>query len=90
MLNSKETLKKLHKKFPQMSLDELFDALDCYVEEYNFFTKPYYWNGTYIDGDFRPKTTQTSTNPLFKSYDGNINTIAEHGDSKLTAGHELR
>ena len=86
MLNSKETLKKLHKKFPQMSLDELFDALDCYVEEYNFFTKPY-WNGTYTDGDFRIKNTQSSTNPLFKSYDGNISTIAETGSIQLTASH---
>lgn len=41
MLNSKETLKKLHKRFPQLSLDDLFDILDCYVEEYNFFSKPY-------------------------------------------------
>lgn len=87
MLNSKETLKKLHKKFPQLSLDDLFDILDCYVEECNFFTKPYW---TYTDGDFRIKDTQTSTNPLFKSYDGNISTIAERRDVHLTAGHELR
>ena len=33
MMNVKETLKKLHKKFPMMGLDELFDVLDCYVEE---------------------------------------------------------
>lgn len=32
-MNSKETLKKLHKRFPQLSLDELFDILDCYVEQ---------------------------------------------------------
>ena len=32
-MNVKETLKKLHKKFPLMSLDELFEILDCYVEE---------------------------------------------------------
>lgn len=89
MLNSKETLKKLHNRFPQLSLDELFDALDCYVEEYNFFTKPY-WNGTFTDTDFRIKDIQTSTNPLFKVHDGNISTIAESGNSKLTAGHELR
>ena len=86
MLNSKETLKKLHKRFPQLSLDELFDALDCYVEEYNFFTKPYW--GTYTD--FRIKDTQTSTKPLFTTYDGNISTTAESGSVQLTAGHELR
>lgn len=33
MINTKETLKKLHKKFPLMTLDELFEILDCYVEE---------------------------------------------------------
>lgn len=86
MLNSKETLKKLHKKFPQLSLDDLFDVLDCYVEEYNFFTKPYW----YETDTYRIKNAQTSTNPLFKSYDGNINTIADPRDVQLTAGYELR
>ena len=33
MMNVKETLKKLHKKFPLMSLDELFEILDCYTNE---------------------------------------------------------
>ena len=32
-MNVKETLKRLHKKFPMMGLDELFDVLDCYVEQ---------------------------------------------------------
>lgn len=36
MMNVKETLKRLHKKFPMMGLDELFDVLDCYVEEVDF------------------------------------------------------
>ena len=81
MLNSKETLKKLHKRFPQLSLDELFDALDCYVEEYTF------WTGTYTDTTFRPRNAQTSTNPLFKPYDGNISTIAEPSGIQLAASH---
>ena len=33
MLNVKETLKRLHKRLPTLSLDELFELLDCYVEE---------------------------------------------------------
>lgn len=33
MVNVKDTLKKLHKKFPLMTLDELFEILDCFVEE---------------------------------------------------------
>ena len=36
MMNVKETLKRLHKKFPMMGLDELFDVLDCYIEEVDF------------------------------------------------------
>ena len=34
MLNVKETLKRLHKRLPTLSLDELFELLDCYVEEF--------------------------------------------------------
>lgn len=32
MMNVKETLKRLHKRLPTLSLDELFELLDCYVE----------------------------------------------------------
>ena len=34
MMNVKETLKRLHEKYPTLSLDELFDILDCYVDCY--------------------------------------------------------
>lgn len=30
-MNVKQTLRNLHKKFPMMNLDELFEILDCYV-----------------------------------------------------------
>lgn len=43
MINTKQTLKNLHKKFPMMSLDELFEVLDCYVEE------SYFSPGTWSD-----------------------------------------
>ena len=33
MIDVKRTLKVLHKKFPLMSLDELFTIIDCYVED---------------------------------------------------------
>lgn len=39
MLNVKQTLKNLHKKLPTLSLDDLFEVLDCYVEEYTINTK---------------------------------------------------
>lgn len=29
----RQTLKNLHKRFPMMSLDELFDILDCFVDD---------------------------------------------------------
>ena len=32
MMTVKETLKRLHKRLPTLSLDELFELLDCYVE----------------------------------------------------------
>lgn len=88
MMNSKETLKKLHKRFPQLSLDELFDALDCYVEEYNFFTKPYWTNntGVFQDTDLRIKSTE----PNLKYYGGDISTTAESGNCQLTADHSIR
>lgn len=44
MINTKETLKKLHSKFPLLSLDELFTILDCYVEEHCLWTKDITWS----------------------------------------------
>lgn len=42
MMDVKETLKRLHKKFPNKSLDELFDILDCYVETPIYSTKDFW------------------------------------------------
>lgn len=39
-MNTKETLRKLHQKFPNLSLDDLFAILDCYTEDIK-----YDWNG---------------------------------------------
>ena len=57
MLNSKETLKNLHKKLPQLNLDELFDILDCYVEECSWFNNQYWTTnlGVLRDSDLRIK-----------------------------------
>ena len=50
MLNSKETLKKLHQALPNLTLDELFMILDCYTEEYTYtlknFDLPIVWYET--------------------------------------------
>lgn len=44
MINTKETLKRLHSKFPLLSLDDLFEILDCYVEENCLWTKDITWS----------------------------------------------
>jgi len=44
MINTKETLKKLHSRFPLMSLDDLFAILDCYVEDHCLWTKDITWS----------------------------------------------
>lgn len=80
-MNSKETLKKLHNRFPQLSLDELFDILDCYVEEYNFFAKPY------TDNDIRIRNVQIPHKPLNHFYAGSTNTTTENSNIQLTASH---
>ena len=66
MMNVKATLKKLHKKFPMMSLDELFEILDCFVEDsltlstgQNISTTP--WNGSKIWYDNKIQTFQNTT-----------------------------
>ena len=86
-MNSKETLKKLHKRFPLMTLDELFDILDCYVENSLFNYKPETW---YLS----PCNTTTSTtkpeNCLITKInytDGAVSNINTTGNIQLTAGH---
>ena len=39
-MNVKETLKRLHKRLPTLSLDELFELLDCYVEQSSLTSFP--------------------------------------------------
>lgn len=56
MINTKETLKKLHSKFPLLSLDELFTILDCYVEEKNCWTKDIIWSS-----EPKPSTIATTS-----------------------------
>lgn len=57
MIDTKEILKKLHKKFPTLSLDDLFTILDCYIEQYNLS-----WNGN------STSITATYNDQLSKSY----------------------
>ena len=81
MLNVKATLKQLHKKLPTLSLDELFEILDCYIEDYTVNIKdwdPKVWYSKSPD----PLTTNITcaTNGKVKYYDGG-------GSIQLTAEH---
>ena len=44
-MNIRKTLENLHKKFPNLTLDDLFAIIDCYVEDCNWglTPKPYEW-----------------------------------------------
>lgn len=79
MINTKETLKKLHKKFPLMTLDELFEILDCYVEESlikwnpgTITTRPWTGDNVWYNND-----SITTTNPAtkFTTVAGNISAV---------------
>lgn len=72
-------MKKLHKKFPLLTLDELFDILDCYVEDY----KDFFWTNT---SNPIYNTSVTSHNKPLKTY-GELTTVTSTGDFQLTAGH---
>ena len=61
-MNVKETLKRLHKKFPMMGLDELFDVLDCYVEGVDFSRTISTWEPAKIWYS-TDKTTSVSETP---------------------------
>lgn len=61
-MNLKATLKNLHKKFPTMTLDELFDIVDCYTEEINI-SSPYISQSPYIKDTFTKDWTVTCTYP---------------------------
>ena len=82
MINVRETLKKLHKRLPTLSLDELFELLDCYVEQSTLSTFPTWeppskiWYST-------DKTTSVSETPKIncitsKNVDSAIYTIANN------------
>ena len=90
MMNVKETLKRLHKRLPTLSLDELFELLDCYVE-YDNITSDWL---NYKKPPFEPikvwystdKTTGVNETPEMncsKNTDPGIYTIANCTDGKI-------
>lgn len=90
-MNTKETLKRLHKKFPMMGLDELFEILDCYVEEYKI-AEPKIWTSTYplkTNGvEFnKNQITCSLSNNIERKYDGDTTTTAEPSFVQFTTSH---
>lgn len=85
-MNTKETLKRLHKKFPMMGLDELFEVLDCYVEEYKI-TEPKLWYSTTDPIKTNGVNTISCSTNTKTYYDGNTITTAEPSSVQFTASH---
>lgn len=84
MLNVKQTLKNLHKRLPTLSLDELFELLDCYVEQSATFpnwepsTKIWYSTDKTNGVGETAKVTCITNNT-----DPGIYTIANYADGKI-------
>lgn len=98
MLNSKETLKKLHQALPNLTLDELFTILDCYTEEYVYTSKEYelpkIWYNTTTGVEKTPCITSEVKNAIDGPYiakyggtNGNISISARKPDFQLTGHH---
>lgn len=76
MINTKETLKKLHAKFPLLTLDELFDILDCYVENSNIT-----WDtGTITTYPWRNGTLTVNDSLTLNKFTPENTIIAKKGD----------
>ena len=91
-MNVKETLKRLHKKLPTLSLDDLFDVLDCYVEQFDFSKTISTWEPNKVwystdkitcsekGSDIYNLTTNKNANAKLTYYDGG-------GSTQLVADH---
>lgn len=87
MMNVKETLKRLHKRLPTLSLDELFELLDCYVEQIDFSRTISTWEPSKVWCS-TDKTTGVNEVPTIngitsKNTDPAVYTIANCADGKI-------
>ena len=87
MMNVKETLKRLHKRLPTLSLDELFELLDCYVEQIDFSRTISTWEPSKVQYS-TDKTTGINEVPTIngitsKNTDPAVYTIANCADGKI-------
>lgn len=79
----RQTLKNLHKRFPMMSLDELFEILDCFVDD-TIST----WKQPSLTTQIpEPIKVWYGSNTAGKVNDGNISTITTNGSCQLRSGH---
>lgn len=86
MLNSKETLKKLHQALPNLTLDELFIILDCYTEEYTYISKdfelPKVWYGNSTAEPYSIKNAIDG--PYTSKYGGISSEIKSNGNISIS------
>jgi hypothetical protein len=87
MMNVKETLKRLHKRLPTLSLDELFELLDCYVEQVDFSRTISTWEPSKVwySTDKTNGVDETAkVTCITNKTDSGIYTIANCTDGKIT------
>jgi hypothetical protein len=98
MMNVKETLKRLHKRLPTLSLDELFELLDCYVEEYttnidSWQPKIWYYDNKIDTMPLKTNGIQFNKHSISCStsnkngYDGNTTTTAKPSFEQFTTSY---
>ena len=84
MMNVRETLKRLHRRLPTLSLDELFEVLDCYVEDTITVDA---WQPKLWYSDNKNSISCSTSNKMDRKYDGNTTTTAEFGSHQFTTSH---
>ena len=93
MMNVKETLKRLHKKLPAMGLDELFELLDCYVEQVDWsktistWEPNKFWYSTDKINCPKKDSDANTIATINKSTDGKIAYYNGGGSTQLVAEH---
>lgn len=85
MLNSKETLKKLHQALPNLTLDELFTILDCYTEEYTYNLKDFELPKVWYNTEPSPYSIKNAIDgPYTSKYGGISSEIKSNGNISIT------
>lgn len=79
MIDSRLTLSKLHSKFPNLTLDDLFEILDCYTEVVTYDLK---WP-TYRD-------KSTTTWPYNTTTYGNTTATTTTNGTEITTSNPAR